>query len=188
MKKFFFLLSALTSGLYAAELTLDRYDARDVAAVCAIESTLKTVYLRAFERVYKDYWTAEFEQLDRDYFDSHVEKLKHDNQMFIVAAKKNGTVAGWIFFSCHEQSAIIDIICIDPAFQQQGIGKALIFSIRDYVPAIKTIQVATRRINAISPLFYEKVGFVKTNFVPEDFTADEVQGYELNLDTDVAIT
>jgi ribosomal protein S18 acetylase RimI-like enzyme len=169
-------------GTYAAEITLDKYDVRDASTICAIEPTLKAVYLTSFGHVYKDHWTEPFAQSFIHYFDNYFEKLKQGDNMLLVVAKKNDRVAGWILFLCREQLAIIDIICVDPAFQQQGVGKALVFSIKNYLPEIKSVAVVTMRINTVSPFFYERLGFVKTNFLYEDFKADEMQGYELAID------
>ena len=46
---------------------------------------------------------------------------------------------------------------------------------------IKSIAVATRKINSVSSLFYERLGFVKTNLINSDYNADEKQGYELSI-------
>ena len=64
------------------------------------------------------------------------------------------------------------------AFSPFVSGKALIFSIKNYASEVKSLAVVTRKINTISPLFYERLGFVKTNFMLAEYDADETQGYE----------
>ena len=121
MKKFLIALSIISLGIHAAEFMLEKYDLQDVSSICAIEASLKAVYLSAFEQAYNDHWTEQFEQSYVNFFDTHIEKLKHSDEMLLVVAKKNGHVAGWILFSLHENSAaIIEIICINPAFQREG--------------------------------------------------------------------
>jgi|ERR1700733_6912245 len=179
MKKLLFILSTITFSMHATDITLYKYDVHNILAICAIETTLKTIYLDAFEQVYRNHWTAQFEQSYINFFDNHIEKLKHSDGMLLVVAKKDNQVAGWILFQCYEQSAVIEIICVNPTFQQQGIGKALVFSIKDYTLKIKSVTVATQKINTVSPLFYEKLGFIKTNSIPSDDNLPyEKQEYE----------
>jgi GNAT superfamily N-acetyltransferase len=97
----------------------------------------------------------------------------------LLVVEKNDQVAGWTLLLCNEQSVIIDIMCVDPLFQKQGVGKALIGAIKEYFPEIRSIAVVTKKVNAVSPFFYERLGFVKTDFLYANHTSDEFQGYEL---------
>jgi ribosomal protein S18 acetylase RimI-like enzyme len=187
MKRVFFFLVIIALKLDATEITLSKYDLHDVPEICAIEPILKKIYLQSFSHVYKDYWTESFRQSFIHHFDTYFETLKKNEHIFLVVAKKNARIAGWMLVLCHEQLAIIDMICVDPVFQQQGIGTSLVFSIKNYVPHLRSIAVVTKKINAVSPLFYETLGFVKTNFLHADYRADEVQGYQLSIDINPTI-
>ncbi|HLB94024.1 MAG TPA: GNAT family N-acetyltransferase [Candidatus Babeliales bacterium] len=181
MKTLLFLLTIITFKTHTTEITLDKYDAHDDSAICAIEPTLKAVYLKAFGQGYKDHWTEQFAQECMDAFYRYIKQFKQSHDMLLVVAKKNGCIAGWILFLCRDESAIIELICTDPAFQKQGVGKSLIFSIKDYAPEIKSLAVVTRKINVISPLFYEGLGFIKTGFMLSEYNPGEMQGYELAI-------
>lgn len=175
------IIVVLAVGLYmplAANITLEMLDKERMMNLCAIEQELQKVYMASFGKIYKDYWTSELEQRCIDGFNNYIGQLKQNDALFLVVAKKDEQVAGWILFLCKEQSAIIELICVNPEYQRQGIGKALIFSIKDYARHIQSLAVVTRKINAVSPIFYENLGFVRTSFMLPEYSADEVQGYE----------
>ncbi len=166
----------------ATAITLTKYDNHDAPTICEIVPSMKSVYIDAFGQVYKDHWAGPLEESFVQYFDDYFDKLEQSHNMLLVVAEKNGQVVGWILFLCSERSAIIDILCVDPSFQQQGVGKALVSSIKEYAPDVKSVAVVTQKINTMSPFFYERLGFVKTNFLYDDHSADEVQGYELIIE------
>ena len=96
-------------------------------------------------------------------------------------ATMDDALVGWILFCKDQQRAIMDIICISPEYQRKGLGKKLIFSFRECWSEVTNLAVLTRKINAFSPLFYESLGFRKTNFMLPEYNPADVQGYELDL-------
>lgn len=80
MKRLFFLLSVLTFSLYVVGISVDKYDARDVSAICAIESTEVQGYELAID-------TNPVIEIFKDYQNRTIElKHLHDDQLFAQAA------------------------------------------------------------------------------------------------------
>lgn len=127
-----------------------------------IEVDLKVLYLRAFKEVYSDHWSAKLEAMIHEGFDTYITKFKHSNDMVLVVAMKDGAIMGWALFYKDQQRTILELISIDPQHWRKGIGKKLVLSIKEFCPEISNISVVTRKINALSPLFYESIGFCKT--------------------------
>lgn len=142
--------------------------------------TLKTIFLDAFHTVYIKDWDAKIEQEQNYVFDNYICQFKTDPQMILFVAHKDDQLAGWALFKkIDEENAILEIICISPKFWRQGIGKKLVFAICDLYPSICHLSLITRKINPISPQFYETLGFKKTDFsLPEYQGFDSLQGFE----------
>jgi N-acetylglutamate synthase-like GNAT family acetyltransferase len=173
-----FLNSAAFGTTHAQECTL--IDRQTFLKAPDIEAHLKTIYLNAFSAVYKDYWSLEFEKKSIKYCNGHLEKFKTSNDMFLITILDHNALAGWALFQTEGLRAILEIICVDPVHWQKGLGKKLVFSIRTFCPKINTIIVFTRTINTISPLFYESLGFKKTDFSLPEYSKD--QGFEWVLE------
>lgn len=151
----------------------------------ALIQDLKNIFMEAFHAVYstdeKD-WDAEFEQKTAHIFKRYMHEYQTQvgSSWFLVTATQDGQIAGWALFKrVDDSSAILEILCIRPSYWRKGIGKKLVFSICDLNPGISHIALMTRRINPISPHFYESLGFKKTNFcLPEYAEFENLQGYE----------
>lgn len=98
--------------------------------------------------------------------------------MLLIAAHKDSEIVGWALFKRENESALLELLCISPQCWRQGIGRKLVFSICDYFPEVSHISVATRKINAISPHFYEGIGFKKTDFMLPEYSEENMQGFE----------
>lgn len=100
---------------------------------------------------------------------SYVEKKRGD--ALIVAVKK-GVFAGFLAAAFVQDStrrmAVIELIGVDPAFQGQGVGKALV---QEFISVYRTrcdaLQVGTQAANIPSMRLYERMGFsiVDTKYV-----------------------
>ncbi len=145
------------------------------------QAALKSIYINAFSKAYKDYWTPEFETEFKQYCDSSLEESKSNPDMVLITIYLNNTVAGWALFHVKGSRAILRIICVDPAFQKKGLGKKLVFSIQAICPTIKTIIVFTYLINRDSPLFYESIGFIKTDLMLPEYVEFNMQGFEYTI-------
>lgn len=141
---------------------------------------LNTVFMDAFSAVYSKYWDAKIEQQTKDVFANYISQFHTSPQMVLFVAKKESQVAGWALFKkLDDENAILEILCISPSFWRQGIGKKLVFSICDFCPTICHIALMTRKINPISPEFYEAMGFKKTDFcLPEYEQYENLLGFE----------
>lgn len=153
----------------------------DLISAPQVELNLKTVYFKSFNEVYRSHWSMEFEEAVLGSFNTYIERLKQSNDMVLVMATMDDALSGWILFYKEQQRAIVELICISPEYQRKGLGKKLIFSIRECWPEVTSIAVVTRKINLISPLFYESLGFRKTNFMLPEYNPADMQGYELEL-------
>lgn|GEM_PF-4705986 len=151
--------------------------------VFVLENELKTVYLQSFNTVYKEYWTNELESAVLSSFDTYISKFKRSQDIFLIVTLLDTTVSGWALFYIEHESerAILELICVAPEHWRKGLGKRLIASIKTYYPTIKSIAVVSRKINIITPQFYQSLGFKKTNFMLPEYNTEDVQGYELEL-------
>ena len=146
------------------------------------EPALKNVYFNAFKTVYANDWDAHLEQKVCKIFEDYIEKFMNSSDMILVTANQESNIVGWALFLKDDQKAVLEILCIDPQVWRQGIGKKLVFSICDYFPEISHISLVTRKINVISPHFYEALGFKKTNLELPEYISGEMQGYEWSRD------
>lgn len=141
---------------------------------------LNTVFMDAFSAVYSKDWDAKIEQQTKHIFESYICQFQTNPEMILFVAEKDEQIAGWALFKkLDDENVILDILCISPYFWRQGIGKKLAFAICDTHPSINHISLMTRKINPISPQFYEALGFKKTDFyLPEYKEYENLQGFE----------
>jgi ribosomal protein S18 acetylase RimI-like enzyme len=90
---------------------------------------------------------------DQDYFRDHVLK---DNRVFVVESDQHPVG----FMAMRDD--FIDHLYVDPDYQQQGIGKALLDFAHQLSP--EHIWLYTLQINTKARAFYEKNGFVAEKF------------------------
>ncbi|CAN5202770.1 hypothetical protein BH09DEP1_BH09DEP1_3230 [soil metagenome] len=141
---------------------------------------LKDVFMDAFHSVYLKDWTLEIEEQTHNVFENYISQYQTNCTMNLVIVLKDNQIAGWALFKKeNDADAILEILCISPHYWRQGIGKQLAFSICDLYPTINHISLMTRKINPISPQFYEALGFRKTDFsLPEYANIENLLGYE----------
>ena len=120
-------------------------------------STLK----KAISATYKKY-TCELEPQIVSAFDTSIEKFTHSNNQLLAIIQTNTTIAGWALFSIEPQHrATLEIVCINPDYRRQDIGKKLIASIHKKFPTIASIAASTRKMNVKTPCFCGTLDFEK---------------------------
>lgn len=175
MLRIFLLLFPLT---LISSASLVKVDASRIVNDPQFEAALKDTFVSAFKTIYKNEWDDRFQEYMLQIFSRYLERFKSTDDMVLVVASNESALAGWALF-CHEDHhAIIELICVDPKFWRQGIGRKLVFSIQDYIPAIDHLAVVTRKANAMSPYFYESLGFKRTEFKLAEYHSEEMQGFE----------
>jgi ribosomal protein S18 acetylase RimI-like enzyme len=147
----------------------------------ASEHALKNLYSKAFYAVYEEHWSRELNESILEVFTTYINRFNNSSDMLLVLAQEDSNIIGWVLFYIEKQNAIVELICVDPAHWRKGIGKSLLFSIKEYYPTIKSLAVITRKINNITPKFYESLGFKKSNFMLPEYKTEDMQGYELIL-------
>jgi|GEM_PF-2539112 len=147
-----------------------------------LQDALYDLYICSFHDVYREFWSEKFEHFMHKNFNHYFEKFKSTDSMTLVVAKHGQDICGWILFDYNQDKsqAIIELICVDIHMKRQGIGKRLVCAIRDLIPEVTTMSLVTKKINTISPHFYESLGFVKTDFMLPEYNAELMQGYEWN--------
>jgi N-acetylglutamate synthase-like GNAT family acetyltransferase len=181
-----FLLACMTTLTCFAhqEPVLHVFNRQNRAEIEQLESPLYDLYINSFHNVYREFWSDEFKDFMQKNFNHYFEKFKSTDSMTLVIAERDRDMCGWMLYDYDQETgqAIVELICVDTNVRRQGIGKRLISAIRGLAPAVKTISVVTKKINSISPHFYESLGFAKTNFMLPEYNADLMQGYEWNAE------
>jgi ribosomal protein S18 acetylase RimI-like enzyme len=151
---------------------LSIFDAKTITQKQILD--LKSIYLDAFHSVYIKDWDEKLAQRVHDIFQYYISQYYIDTELILIVANKDDQLAGWALFRKKDnENAIVEILCVDPQFWRQGIGKKLVFAICELYPTISHISLETRTINPITPQFYEAIGFKKA-----DFNSPEYIGYE----------
>lgn len=80
---------------------------------------------------------------------------------YFVTTQREGKVAGFILFSFHQDSGIIELIAVDEKYQGQHVGKSLIHAMESFVIRQEKckIKVGTQVDNLSAINFYSTMGF-----------------------------
>ena len=155
-----------------------------------VEQT-ESVFYRGFMQAYGHYKPEQIgiqgnmDEYLKAWFVDHCHHVKrHEKPTHLLAAKKDNCIVGYIVFEELESQGSIYLysIAVDPEMHGKGIGKLLIKSMIDSVPA-KKIIVHTRNVNAASITFYKKLGFVESDCISPYYQelAHVLVGFELNV-------
>jgi len=144
---------------------------------------LEVVYNRAFQTIYKEYLSDGFLQELSNNFTSAMDDFKQfkETTFLHIAQQKDRIVGFALFQKINDNDVSLDLICIDPTCWRQGVGKQLIFPVKEQCPDVSTIKVVTYKINTQSPKFYEALGFKKTDWVDSHYKQEDIQGFEYQL-------
>jgi ribosomal protein S18 acetylase RimI-like enzyme len=167
---------------YGSEISLVALHRSDVVELAAIYDRLAECHFEAFRKAYESSWSDEQDDAVRQGFFDEFDRFYTTDGYLLVLAMQDDTIVGWMSFAQEKYGVYLDELCVDPAYWGQGIGKALISSIKDYVPDVASIFLLTRKINEVSPHFYEHLGFRKSAFMLPEYSPDFHQGYELRVE------
>jgi ribosomal protein S18 acetylase RimI-like enzyme len=83
-----------------------------------------------------------------------------DNKYFAIA-EKEGNIIGYILFSIHEDTSVIELIAVDERYQGQRVGRTLVNRMESYVIDVGTrkIKVGTQVNNISAIQFYFAMRF-----------------------------
>jgi ribosomal protein S18 acetylase RimI-like enzyme len=148
----------------------------------------ENVFLEAFSTIYENLIKKGLLHIQgplniflQNAFDQEKKRLiKKYSTDYFFSAKFEGAVVGYISFSNDNEAntMYINQLAVVPKFSNQGIGKALVFSIFTQLPNTKRLVVITRKINKNSIHFYEKLGFHKSEYMRSGYDSNLYVGYE----------
>lgn len=172
-------IMSMSIACFATEFSLTTVKPAVFIKDFTLESTLQKIFLNAFSTAYKSCW-SEIEKSQLDFYADTIALFKKEKNMLLIVAQTGLTVAGWALFHKNNKHEVrLEVICIDPAFWRQGLGKKLVFSIIKYWSDVTTIVVSTRMINTLSPQFYESLGFKKTaGITTSEYAPEGLQNFE----------
>ncbi len=100
-----------------------------------------------------------------------------------IVAETNSHISGWIAgssdpavlseHSCTGGEFYIEEIVVDANFRGKGIGRILLDSLP--LDGLKNIIVDTPLINTNAVAFYEKMGFIRVQGLPQDFSRNWIR-------------
>lgn len=156
------------------------YGHEDAIAIEQLHDSLYELYIRSFHEIYREYWSEEFADFMQKAFDKYFKKLILTDAMTLVVATRDQDICGWILVDHKRESTrvIIELICVDSHVKRQGIGKRLIYAIRELFPEVTSVAVATMKFNTVARPFYESLGFIETDFMLPEYDPKRKQGYE----------
>ena len=99
-----------------------------------------------------------------DYFKSEFTKFNNGEIPFWVEVKIDGKLIGWGTFEKEPNKPneiYMDLICVDPNYQKQGIGTQIVMSLINLkeMPNLAGINILLRKKNQGGRTFYESLGF-----------------------------
>jgi len=176
MKLFILLWLWIVAPLFSDQLFLDKKGesvriavARTPAEISVNEGKriLVTSFMEAYEDVPLVELNPNFKSIGdvrrfyRDYFDSEFAHFQNGSLIWVQAFIEEKLI-GWATFMLEENDHVyMNLLAIDPFYQNRGIGKHLVFSIcsEELFPHIEAINVLLRKVNLQGQLFYEHIGF-----------------------------
>ncbi len=100
------------------------------------------------------------------YFAQEYQKYADGKIPFWITAYVGHRLVGWATFE-HEQnnSVYMDLLMVDPTYQDLGIGKQLVFSLQNsnLVPNLQAVHLLLREKNQGGRQFYSAIGFKEDN-------------------------
>lgn len=71
------------------------------------------------------------------------------------------------------EEVYIQLLCVKPEYQGQGIGKNLLCSIFQIENKISKLSLVTRRVNSSAVAFYKKLGFEESALIDKKANIDK---------------
>ena len=141
---------------WAGEKTVEK--ARDTFI-----SSYKGLYKGQSQKRYSSWWNS----FKKDYI-KHFKKNKRD--IFFLTANLKDKIVGFVVFILPKSSknAYLDLLIVEPEFQGFGLGRKLLFSIKERFRRVKKIFLLVDRNNKKAKRIYKHLGFVEYNNPKED--------------------
>lgn len=165
-----YLLSFCSIALQASPVTLSVIEAPKMDDFQW--QAIKNLWCASFYNAYKD---LPFDQVDNDikgatvdalvdYLQRRFEKYRFaaikDSYSFVLAYKDEQLVGGTLYHMLDQQAIIyIDHFAVDPNYQGQGVGRALLQATISSMPEAVAVVLTTRILNKPAQGFYRKLGF-----------------------------
>ena len=146
------------------------------------------VFVRSFLEAYKDFSEEQLqieqnkeEWLKITFQEERDEFKKENGKVFLVSAKKDTKVVGFLLFNETENKGEVYIrqLAVDPECWKQGIGKELMFSVSEKISDIQKYVLLTRRCNTSAKNFYTKLGFKEFEYEHASLDPKKYVGYKL---------
>ncbi len=117
--------------------------------------------------------TGDVRRFYKNYFFEELEHYKNGH-LFWVEAFFNDRLVGWATFELEPNepnAAYMNLLAVDPEYQQKGLGRYLTFSIcsEDLFPDINAINLLIRKVNTEGYKFYYKLGFSDYEYQRDNF-------------------
>ncbi len=133
-----------------------------------------------------DIWAVEFGYPDiaRPDIYSVAETYQGDVRSNFWVALMDGEFVGTVALKSHGEEGYLKRLAVAKGFRGRGIGERLLETLLDFARGCeyKTIYAGINPENTFAIKFYEKHGFVKNDFLPEDLrTTNEMICYRLEL-------
>lgn len=176
MKPFIFLCLWIVTPLFSDQVFLDRKGERVRIAVARTPAEIavdegKRILISSFMEAYEDVplielnpnfrSTGDVRRFYQNYFESEFAHFKNGSLIWVQAFIEEKLI-GWATFMLEENNhAYMNLLVVDPLYQNRGIGKHLVFSIcsEELFPHIEAINVLLRKVNLQGLHFYEHIGF-----------------------------
>jgi D-alanyl-D-alanine dipeptidase len=139
----------------------------------------KNVFLKSFSVAYQDNYTIlndikERKKVDlqtflNNEFQNDLDDFTNQklNTIFITAKTIDGKIIGYVSFNKVEDGVYVRHLVVDPSFSHIGIGKFLVFSVLN-VWKCQKLHVATRKANKNAVTFYQRLGFIPCDSIPDE--------------------
>lgn len=142
----------------------------------------QNIFIDAFYKTYKELHLSELEIQDlylflHETFNNEIKDAANhtNNLVWVSAVIQKKEVVGYASFDINPSLKEIYIrhLVVKPEKQQRGIGKHLVFAIKNKYPVTKKLLVLVRKVNQNAHLFYQHLGFKQGSYTH--------QGYNQNL-------
>jgi ribosomal protein S18 acetylase RimI-like enzyme len=142
-------------------------------------SRSKTILVTAFMTGYEDVPLSDLNpkfasigdvrRFYEGYFESELDHFKKGKLVWVQAFDEERLV-GWATFELEgSDAAYMNLLVVDPHEQRKGIGKTLTFAINSLYPNINAIHLLIRKVNVEGRKFYERIGFVESDYARDNF-------------------
>lgn len=142
---------------------------------------LHDVFLNSFLQNYqnlgltqKDLATEDIAKVLNEYWDVELASLENNHVRWIVA-KAQDEIIGYASFNMEKspEEVYVQLLCVKPEYQGQGIGKNLLYFIFQIENKISKLSLVTRRVNSSAIAFYKKLGFEESTLIDKKANIDK---------------